>query len=141
MNGVTINDDVILGQEYEIKIVKYIPDAVYETEIGITRREVELLMTSHLQRLHYVRQPSFGLERVFPQSTESRFAHSLGVMFLTDKVYEGLINSTDEITIKILKTIIEAIKGELEKRIDNAPSIREHLRAAEGEPYRCSSKG
>ncbi len=130
MNGVTINDDVILGQEYEIKIVKYIPDAVYETEIGITRREVELLMTSHLQRLHYVRQPSFGLERVFPQSTESRFAHSLGVMFLTDKVYEGLINSTDEITIKILKTIIEAIKGELEKRIDNAPSIREHLRAA-----------
>lgn len=69
--------------------------------VGLTEQELEIVNTLVFQRLHNIKQLGTAFF-VYPGATHSRFSHSLGTMFLMDRVAQRLreleiINSTDEI--------------------------------------------
>lgn len=69
--------------------------------IGLTAQEVKIVDTMAFQRLHNIKQLGAAFF-VYPGATHSRFSHSLGTMFLMDRVAQklrelGIINDIDEI--------------------------------------------
>ena len=53
--------------------------------IGLTRLEAELLDTCVVQRLRRVKQLG-PAEYVYPSATHTRFAHSLGTLYLAGRM-------------------------------------------------------
>jgi HD superfamily phosphohydrolase len=65
---------------------KTIRDAIHE-DIIVTKLEVSILDTKEFQRLHKIKQlgPSY---LVYPCAMHTRFEHSLGVLFMTQRLLE-----------------------------------------------------
>ncbi len=63
-------------------------DRLYDTVFGyidLTEIEVKIINTPIFQRLHHIKQ--LGMAHIiFPNAVHTRFAHSLGVMFIMDKM-------------------------------------------------------
>lgn len=88
---------------YESNFTEKIYDNVYGF-IYLTKEEKELLSTPYFQRLNHIRQ--LGLAYfVFPGAVHTRFSHSLGVLYIAEKMFQRLIkvgyaNNLSEIEIK-----------------------------------------
>ena len=65
---------------------KIIIDPVHG-DIGLSELEVELINSSTFQRLRKLKQLGFA-STVYPNASHSRFAHSLGVLYVTYRVIE-----------------------------------------------------
>lgn len=66
---------------------KIIRDVVHGY-IPLTQEDVEIIDTSHFQRLRHIKQT--GAHSVYPSANHTRFEHSLGVMYLGARVLEVL---------------------------------------------------
>lgn len=76
-----------------MKIVKYINDPVYGG-IPITQVELELINLPIFQRLRGLRQLA-RVNYVFPGAEHSRFAHSLGVLYIMGLMTDHLMKQGD----------------------------------------------
>lgn len=73
---------------YESNFTEKIYDNVYGF-IYLTKEEKELLSTPYFQRLNHIRQ--LGLAYfVFPGAVHTRFSHSLGVLYIAEKMIQRL---------------------------------------------------
>lgn len=73
---------------YESTFTEKIYDNVYGF-IYLTKEEKELLSTPYFQRLNHIRQ--LGLSYfVFPGAVHTRFSHSLGVLYIAEKMIQRL---------------------------------------------------
>ncbi len=77
----------------KLKIVKYINDPIYGG-IPITEIEQKLIDTPIFQRLRGLRQLA-RVNYVFPAAEHSRFAHSLGVLYIMGLMANHLFNKGD----------------------------------------------
>jgi len=78
---------------YHIFNYKTINDSVYGN-IGLSKIEVELLDTRAMQRLRRIRQMGFS-SYVFPDGEHSRFAHSLGVLYIMGRFCDVLYRNNE----------------------------------------------
>lgn len=83
-----------------LKFEKLVYDSVHGY-IGLTEQELKIVDTIIFQRLHNVRQLGTAFF-VYPGATHSRFAHSLGTMFVMSRIAQRLaelniIEDVDEI--------------------------------------------
>jgi len=69
-----------------LRFSKYIYDSVHGS-IGITETELRLIDTPIFQRLHRIKQLGIA-DLVYPGATHSRFAHSIGAMFVMNEYLE-----------------------------------------------------
>lgn len=73
---------------FEDKLTEKIYDNVHGF-IYLTKEEKELLSTPYFQRLNHIKQ--LGLSYfVFPGAVHTRFSHSLGVLYITEKLIQRL---------------------------------------------------
>lgn len=72
-----------------LSFVKHVYDCVHGY-IGITEIERSIMDTSIFQRLRRIKQLGLS-DLVYPGATHSRFAHSIGSMFVMDKIASRLI--------------------------------------------------
>jgi HD superfamily phosphohydrolase len=75
-------------QGARLSFVKYIYDSVHGS-IGITKTELKLIDTPIFQRLHRIKQLGVA-DLVYPGATHSRFAHSIGAMFVMNEYLENV---------------------------------------------------
>ena len=85
----------------ELNYVKYIYDNIHGN-IGVTETELKIIDTKIFQRLHRIKQLG-PANMVYPGATHSRFAHSLGAMFVMEQYlqhvkHDGnpIVDSDDE---------------------------------------------
>lgn len=81
---------------YIPKYSKYIYDPVHGN-IGITEAELKIIDTSIFQRLHRIKQLG-PANLVYPGATHSRFAHSIGAMFVMGKYLQNVMKDGIPIT-------------------------------------------
>ena len=67
----------------KLNYVKYVYDNIHGN-IGITETELKIIDTKVFQRLHRIKQLG-PANMVYPGATHSRFAHSLGAMFVMEQ--------------------------------------------------------
>lgn len=67
----------------KLNYVKYIYDNIHGN-IGVTETELKIIDTKVFQRLHRIKQLG-PANMVYPGATHSRFAHSLGAMFVMEQ--------------------------------------------------------
>ena len=83
---------------------KIIADPVHG-DIGLSELETNLIDTPTFQRLRRLKQLGFA-SMVYPNATYSRFAHSLGVLYITDrviKVFQRKEQLKDEVDVDKLR--------------------------------------
>jgi HD superfamily phosphohydrolase len=84
-----------------LKIKKQIYDNVHGY-IGLTEEEIKVIDTPIFQRLRYIKQlgPTY---LVYPGATHTRFAHSIGTMFMMDLFLKNAVKAevSDEDTEKL----------------------------------------
>lgn len=80
--------DYMDKQRFEDNLTEKIYDNVHGF-IALTSSEKELLNTSYFQRLNFIKQLSLSYF-VFPGAVHTRFAHSLGVLHITEKIIQRL---------------------------------------------------
>ena len=85
------------------KYVKWINDNIHGA-IGLTQEELGLVDTPVFQRLRRIRQLSL-VHLVFPTAEHSRFAHSLGVLALANKIAQQLfeLGELDKESLRIAR--------------------------------------
>jgi len=90
-----------LNSTSKLNFVKYIYDNIHGN-IGITETELNIIDTKVFQRLHRIKQLG-PANMVYPGATHSRFAHSLGAMFVMEQYlqhvkHDGnpIVDSDDE---------------------------------------------
>lgn len=66
--------------------------------ITLTRAESRILESAYYQRLKWIRQLGFSFY-IFSGATHTRFAHSLGVLYLMDKILHSLDKSVPETSL------------------------------------------
>ena len=75
--------------------MKTVTDVLYPESITVEQDELEIFDSAEFQRLRRVNQ--LGLSSlVYPSATHTRFAHSLGVMYLGGLFAESLNLSEQE---------------------------------------------
>lgn len=79
---------------------KIIRDPLYGY-IGLTERETKLIDTEAMQRLKRIKQLGL-IDNVYPSGIHSRFEHSLGALFVADRISQQLqINGQDREIIRV----------------------------------------
>jgi len=96
----------------QLSFEKHIYDSIHGY-IGITRQELAVINNPIFQRLHNIRHLGTAF-LVYPGATHTRFAHSLGTMFVMNKVAEklatlGHISSEEEIQILRMAALLHDI--------------------------------
>ena len=71
---------------------KVIRDSIHGY-VGITEHEYEILQSSYFNRLHYINQHGLA-NHVYPNATVSRFSHSIGVLSVSDRYLQSLLQNT-----------------------------------------------
>jgi len=71
-----------------LRFSKYFYDSVHGS-IGVTETELRLIDTPIFQRLHRIKQLGTA-DLVYPGATHSRFAHSIGAMFVMNQYVENV---------------------------------------------------
>lgn len=82
----------------ELKLTERIYDNIHGF-VALTKLEKELLSNPYMRRLHFIKQNAIA-NFVFPGATHTRFAHSIGVLFIAEKMYQRIksldkLNSTE----------------------------------------------
>ncbi|MHA1410652.1 MAG: HD domain-containing protein [Candidatus Odinarchaeia archaeon] len=78
-----------MGESSKLTYVKFIFDSIHGY-IGVTDVELNIIDSIIFQRLHHIRHLGI-VNLVYPSATQTRFAHSLGTMFIMGKVGERLV--------------------------------------------------
>ena len=81
----------------EDKLTEKIYDDIHGF-VYLTKDEKSLLESPYMQRLHYIRQNGLAY-MVFPGANHTRFSHSIGVLFIAEKMIQQL-KKTKKIEIK-----------------------------------------
>jgi hypothetical protein len=76
------------NQPLENTFNKFIYDNIYGF-IYLNQSEKELLSTKYFQRLHFIKQLGVS-DFVFPGATHTRYSHSLGVLYITEKIIQRI---------------------------------------------------
>lgn len=75
--------------------MKHIKDPIHQY-IDIPEEELSIMNTSEFQRLRRIKQLGFS-STVYPSATHTRFAHSLGVMYLAGELADSINLSEEEV--------------------------------------------
>lgn len=86
---------------------KYIKDSIYSEYIKFTNNELKFIDNSAFKRLKNIKQLG-SLDHVFPGATHTRFAHSLGVAHLSEKILMNMIYNSKN--VKLDSKIIQNVK-------------------------------
>lgn len=104
---------------WEYKIVR---DPLYGY-IGLTEQEVELIQTRFFQRLRRIKQLGFT-ELVYPSAVHSRFEHSLGVLFIADKIAQQIhLEDSERQIIRITALLHDIGQGPFSHVFENVLKI------------------
>lgn len=77
---------------FEKRFEDLLTEKVYDNIHGfvyLTKREKELLLHPYMRRLHSIKQNALACF-VFPGATHTRFAHSIGVLYIAEKMIQRL---------------------------------------------------
>lgn len=74
------------------KLENTLREKIYDNIHGfiyLTKEEKDLLSSPYFQRLHFIKQNALA-NFVFPGATHTRFAHSIGVLYIAEKIIQRL---------------------------------------------------
>ncbi len=82
-----------------INYVRTIRDPIYD-EIRLTSLENKIIDTPIFQRLRWISQLS-GVKQVYPSAVHTRFAHSIGVMYLAGRYAQEVFKHYDDVVQRV----------------------------------------